>query len=145
MYVRTGEREWEGEDERTPAVSSYDLSTSITRSREEEERKRERGRRRERTKGRNSESERGTQHTRTHIHRRPRNCLRFCFTSRGYLSIAFIDFSHSCFLRCSARPGSPPISPPSRKGRERSCARKNAKWPEIFVCASLCNYSLWLL
>lgn len=24
----------------------------------------------------------------------PKNCLRFCFTSRGYLSIAFIDFSH---------------------------------------------------
>lgn len=41
-----------------------------------------------------------------------------------------------------ARPGSPSISPPSRKGRERSYARKNAKWPEIFVRASLCNYSL---
>lgn len=54
------------------------------------ERKREVGR-----KGDTKEGKKRRESERSATHRRPRNCLRFCFTSRGYLSIAFIDFSHS--------------------------------------------------
>lgn len=89
------EKENEGENERTPCrflLRLIHLHYSIERG------KRERARKKERKKWR--ERERSA----THIHR-PRNCLRFCFTSRGYLSIAFIDFSHSCFLRCPHGPG----------------------------------------
>lgn len=105
-----------------------------------ERKKREREGEKEGEKERKEEMAREERNT----HRRPRNCLRFCFTSRGYLSIAFIDFSHSCFLRCSAHDRGLHLYL-HRQERERSCARKNAKWPEIFVCASLCNYSLRLL
>lgn len=62
-----------------------------------------------------------------------------------YLSRLLLDRIHR-FLTLALSPGSPPISRPSRRGRERSCVReRNAKCPEIFVCASLCNYSSRLL
>jgi len=146
--VREGggkEREREREGEKPHRVSSRSLSTSITRRSRREGKGGTKGKE-ERRKGRI-----GARAKRSATHRRPRNCLRFCFTSRGYLSIAFIDFSHSPSPSLARGPSvSTHTHTHVRTMRTTQCVRKNAKWPEIFVCVSLkvrslCSYSLPLL
>jgi len=84
--------------------------------------RREREREREK-KERTSERKKWREREKRNIER-PRNCLRFCFTSRGYFSIAFIDFSHSCFLRCSAYPLTKVSYVSTVRKRRKLCAKE---------------------